>query len=180
MPATVPAKNRSRISHFWTTKKDQFQWILWFLHSSNTYKTFKHQSWECPNPFDTNSKCLRNIHVLQDSRRRLGGQEESWQAFCQPINFKLAGNIPGDGSTLLTPSPNVSGTSMSSKTLGGILEDRRSLDRLFVNQSTSNLQETFLGIVQPSWHHLQVCQEHPCPPRLQEDTWRTGGVLMPF
>jgi len=30
----------------------------------------------------------------------------------------------------LTPSPNVSGTSMSSKTPGGILEDRRSLDRL--------------------------------------------------
>ena len=145
MPATVPAKNRSRISHFWTTKKDQFQWILWFLHPSNTYKTFKHQSWECPNPFDTNSKCLRNIHVLQDSRRRLGGQEESWQAFCQPINFKLARNIPGDSSTLLTPSPSVSGTSMSSKTPGGHLEDRRSLEGFFSTNHRETCRKHSLG-----------------------------------
>ena len=96
------------------------------------------------------------------------------------IHIKPSNINPGNVPTLLTPTPSVSGTSMSSKTPGGDLEDRKSLDRLFVNQSTSNLQETFLGIVQPSWHHLQVCQEHPCPPRLQEDTWRTGGVLTPF
>ena len=167
MPATVPAKNRSRISHFWTTKKDQFQWILWFLHPSNTYKTFKHQSWECPNPFDTNSKCLRNIHVLQDSRRRLGGQEESWQAFCLPINFKLARNIPGDSSTLLTPSPSVSGTSMSSKTPGGHLEDRRSLDTLLMHQLSWNFHKTFQGPCWIFWHHKEGYQEPPCPPRLQ-------------
>ena len=29
----------------------------------------------------------------------------------------------------------------------------------------------------PIWHHLQVHQECPCPPRLQEETWRKGGVL---
>ena len=30
------------------------------------------------------------------------------------------------------------------------------------------------------WHHLQVHQEPPHPPRLQEETWRTGGVLIGF
>ena len=31
------------------------------------------------------------------------------------------------------------------------------------------------------WHHLQLHQEHPSPPRLQEETWwRIGGVLMRF
>ena len=28
--------------------------------------------------------------------------------------------------------------------------------------------------------HHKVCQEPPCPPRLQEQTWRTGGVLTGF
>merc|ERR1711973_2400 len=101
-------------------------------------------------------------------------------AFSQPIIVKLAGNIPWYISTLPTPSPSVSGTSMSSKTPGGDLEDRRSLDRLFLNQSSSNLQEIVLGIFQPFQHHLQVSQEHPCPPRLLEETWRTGGVLTGF
>merc|ERR1711973_452240 len=101
-------------------------------------------------------------------------------AFSQPIIVKLAGNFPWHISTLPTPSPSVSGTSLSSKTPGGDLEDRRSLDRLFLNQSSSNLQGTFLGIFQPFQHHLQVSQEHPCPPRLQEETWRTGGVLTGF
>ena len=32
----------------------------------------------------------------------------------------------------------------------------------------------------PIWHHHQVHQECPCPPRLQEKTWRTGGVLTWF
>ena len=32
----------------------------------------------------------------------------------------------------------------------------------------------------PIWHHLQVHQECPCPPRLREETWRIGGVLMRF
>merc|ERR1712240_169026 len=101
-------------------------------------------------------------------------------AFSQPIIVKLAGNISWYISTLPTPSPSVSGTSMSSKTPGGDLEDRRSLDRLFLNQSSSNLQEIVLGIFQPFQHHLQVSQEHPCPPRLQEETWRTEGVLTGF
>ena len=94
--------------------------------------------------------------------------------------MKLSPNILRTKLDLLTPQGGVLGSTMSSKTPGGNLEDRRSLDRLFVNQSTSNLQETFLGMVQPFWHHLQMSQEHPCPPRLQEESWRTGGVLTGF
>ena len=94
--------------------------------------------------------------------------------------MKLSQNIPRTMLDLLTPQGGVSGTSMSSKTPGGNLEDRRSLDRLFVNKSSSKLQETFLGMYQPFQHHLKVSQEHPCPPRLQEETWRTEGVLTGF
>jgi hypothetical protein len=63
--------------------------------------------------------------------------------------MKLSPNILRTKLDLLTPQGGVLGSTMSSKTPGGNLEDRRSLDRLFVNQSTSNLQETFLGMVQP-------------------------------
>ena len=31
-----------------------------------------------------------------------------------------------------------------------------------------------------SLHHLCINQEHPCPPRLQEETWSIGGFLMRF
>ena len=82
--------------------------------------------------------------------------------------MKFSPNILRTKLDLLTPQGGVLGSTMSSKTPGGNLEDRRSLDRLFVNQSTSNLQETFLGMVQPFWHHLQVSQEQTCSPRLQE------------
>ena len=135
--------------------------VLTGFFSTNRCQTCRKLSLRCYNPSNTISKCLRNILVLQDSRRRLGGQEESWQAFSQPIVVKLAGNFPCDVTTLPTPSPSVSGTSLSSKTPGGDLEDRRSLDKLYVNQSSSKLQETFLGMYQPFQHHLQVSQEHP-------------------
>ena len=32
----------------------------------------------------------------------------------------------------------------------------------------------------PVWYNLQVYQECPWPPRLQEENWRTGGVLTWF
>ena len=35
-------------------------------------------------------------------------------------------------------------------------------------------------IVSPIQDHLQVRQEPPCPPKLQEETWRTGGILTGF
>ena len=31
--------------------------------------------------YDTTSRFIRNLHILQDSRKRLGGQVESWQGF---------------------------------------------------------------------------------------------------
>ena len=44
-----------------------------------------------------------------------------------------------------------------------------------------DLDETFskasLGYIE---HHLQPHQEHPFPSRLQEVTWRIGGVLTNF
>jgi hypothetical protein len=67
----------------------------------------------------------------------------------------------------LTPSPSVSGTSMSSKTPGGHLEDRRSLDALLMHQSSWNFHQTFQGPCWIFWHHKEGYQEPPCPPRLQ-------------
>ena len=43
-----------------------------------------------------------------------------------------------------------------------------------------NFHRSFWWMLAPIWHHLQVHQECPCPPRLQEETWRTGGVLTWF
>ena len=47
-----------------------------------------------------------------------------------------------------------------------------------------NLDEIFTanfrGLIHVIWHHLQLNQEPPCPPRLQEGTWRTGRVLTGF
>ena len=80
----------------------------------------------------------------------------------------------------VTPTPSVSGTSMSSKTPVGVLEDRQSLDWLLHAQSSWKLHTMFLAIFQVIWHHLQVCQEHPCPPRLLLESWRTGRVLTDF
>ena len=43
-----------------------------------------------------------------------------------------------------------------------------------------NFYRSFWRLIQVKWHHLQVNQEPPCPPRLQEGTWRTGRVLTGF
>ena len=40
---------------------------------------------------DTIKKVVRNLHVLQDSRKRLGGQAESWWGFCCRILMKFSG-----------------------------------------------------------------------------------------
>ena len=80
----------------------------------------------------------------------------------------------------VTPTPSVSGTSMSSKTPVGVLEDRQSLDWLLHAQSSWKLHTMLLAIFQVIWHHLQVCQEHPSPPRLLVESWRTSRVLTNF
>ena len=43
-----------------------------------------------------------------------------------------------------------------------------------------NLYRRVIRMLPFIWHHLQVCQEPPCPPKLQEGTWRTGKVLIGF
>ena len=68
----------------------------------------------------------------------------------------------------------------SSKTPGRDLEERWSLDRVSDVRSWWNFHRSFWSIIPIIWHHLQVHQESPHPPRLQGETWRTGGVLTRF
>ena len=68
--------------------------------------------------------------------------------------------------------PSFSGTSTSSKTPGRDLEDRWSLDRVCDVGSWWNLHRSFWSMIPIIWHHLQVHQESPHPPRLLEETWR--------
>ena len=79
---------------------------------------------------DTIKKVVRNLHVLQDSRKRLGEQ----------------------------------------LSLGGVS----------VVGSWWNFQENIFIILSDIQHNQKSHQEPLCPPRLQEETWRTGWVLMGF
>ena len=143
-------------------------------------ETFAEASKGCSLLFSIIFSFIRNLNVLQDSRKRLGGQVESWQGFCCPIFMKLSGKLLLDVLFHLRPSPGTSGTSMSSKTPGTDLDDRWSLDWVSDVQSSWNFQGSFSWISSSIWDHHQVHQEPPCPPRLQEETWRTGGVLTGF
>ena len=80
--------------------------------------------------YDTISRFIRNLHVLQDSRKRLGGQVESWQGLWCWILIKLSQKLLTDDPYHLTPTPGSSGitpgssgTSIFSKTPGRNLED---------------------------------------------------------
>ena len=112
--------------------------------------------------------------------RNLGGWVESWHGFWCQILMKLSQMPLMDVTSSLTPSPGQSGMSMSSKTPGRDLEDRWSLDMVSDVRSWWNFQRCFWCIFPPVWHHLLVNQECPCPPRLQEETWRIDGVLTWF
>ena len=61
---------------------------------------------------------------------------------------------------------------MSSKTPGRDLEDRWSLDRFSDVESWWKFNRSFWRMIPIIWHHLQVHQEPPCPPRLQEESWQ--------
>ena len=78
------------------------------------------------------------------------------------------------------PYPGLSGTSKSPKTPGRDFDDICSLCKLPYDVSWWNFQWSFPGIFLVPWHHLQLHQEHPFPPRLQEVTWRIGGFLTNF
>ena len=91
--------------------------------------------------------------------------------------MKLSGKLPMGCPSPLTPFPTLSGTSMSSKTPGRDLKDMGSLDRVQDVWSSWNFQGSFIGVALAPWHHFQLCQEPPCPPRIQEETWRTWRDL---
>ena len=100
--------------------------LTWFL-MSDLDKTFTDTYDGCSLASDTISKSIRNVHVLLDSRKRLGGQVDFWHgSWCQ-ILMKLS--------------------------------------------------QTLLMDVPSHLHHIQVHNEHSCPPRIQEEAWRTGKVL---
>ena len=94
--------------------------------------------------------------------------------------MKLSDKLLKDYPYHLTPIPGSSGTSMSSKTPGRDLEDRWSLDIVSVVGSSWNFHRSFWRMIPIIWHNVQIHQEPPYPPRLQEETWRTGGVLTGF
>ena len=96
------------------------------------------------------------------------------------ILTKLSVKLPWGYLSTLTPSSAPSRTSLSSMTAGRYFEEMKSLDKVPDVRSWWNFQESFPGEFLVPWHHLQLNQEHPCPPKLQEETWRIGGVLTSF
>ena len=54
------------------------------------------------------------------------------------------------------------------------------LDRVFDVIFRWDFQWSCQWMLPLIWHHLKVYQELSCPPGLQEETWRTGGVLTGF
>ena len=130
--------------------------------------------------YDTSSMFIKNLHILQESRKRLGGPVESWQSLWCWILMKLTQKLLKYDPYHMTPSPGLLGTSTSSKTPGGDLKDRWSLDRVSDVESWWNFSRSFWRMIPIIWNHLQVHQKPPCPPRLPEEAWRTGGVLTGF
>ena len=104
------------------TKRQVEYWLLFLMF--NPDETFTEVSKWCPLLSDTISRFIRNLHVLQDSRKRLRGQVESWLGSWCSILMKISIKLPTNAPTYLTPSPGSSGTSISSKTPGRDLEDR--------------------------------------------------------
>ena len=79
---------------------------------------------------DPISISIKNIPVLQDSRKRLGGYMESWQACWCLILMKLSVKLPRYILSPLNPPLSPSRTSLSSKAPGRDLDDRGRLDEL--------------------------------------------------
>ena len=133
---------------------------------------------------------LSNIWHHQKSRQeppcppRL--QEETWRTGWVLMGFLLSDldEIFRNASLLYCLTYDTikksSGTSMSSKTPGRDLEDRVSLDGLSLIRFWWNFQESFSMIISNKLQTPKHYQEPPCPPRLQEETWRTGWVWTGF
>ena len=73
--------------------------------------------------FDPNTRSIKIIPVLQDSRKKLRGEVESWRGFWCWILMKISQKLHKDAPFYLSPMPGGSGSSMSSKTPGRDLEE---------------------------------------------------------
>jgi len=156
------------------------RWSLDRVCDVRSWWNFHRSFWSMFLSYDTNSRFIRNLHVLQDSRKRLRGQVESWQGFWCWILMKLSQKLLKDDPYHLTPSPSSSGISISSMTQGRYFEGRWCLYRVSIVGSWWNFHRSFWSMIPIIWLHLQVHQEPPFPLILQEETWWTDGVLMGF
>ena len=64
------------------------------IQMSDLYETFTKAIDGCSLQSDTNSRLIRSVHVLLDSRKRLGGQEESWHGSFLKLSQKLPRMLP--------------------------------------------------------------------------------------
>ena len=111
--------------------------MVWKWHQKMpvTWYTFKwHPTCQTP---------CQDYPVLQDSKVRLKGHNESWQCSVCLNGLKLSGPIQNTFLSTLKTILMVSGTILSSKTPGSDFEDIGSLDGLFAVQSWWNLQYWF-------------------------------------
>ena len=107
---------------------------------------------------DTIPRSIKNIHVLQDSRKRLRGYMKSWLFSIYQISMKLSVKLPRDNLCTLTQSPTTSRTSLSSKTPGGNLENRWSFDYFPNVGSWWIFYLSLPGIFWVPWHHPHLHQ----------------------
>ena len=89
-------------------------WVLMGFLLLHPDKIFRKASLLYSLTSDTIIKVVRNVHVLPDSKKRLGLQDESWWGFCWWILMKFSGKHLYYTLYHLTPSKKLSGTSMSS------------------------------------------------------------------
>ena len=139
--------------------------------------------------YDTTSRFIRNLNILQDSRKRLGGQVESWQGFWCLIFMKLSGKLLLYVHFHLRPSPGALGTSTSSKTPRRDSEDRWTSGSLSRPRLSS---KSLLGVLEdvevPDTHgdglreasmkvlwRLDVRKQVKTSPVLQVSSWSLWG-----
>ena len=140
--------------------------MVWKWHQKMpvTWYTFKwHPTCQTP---------CQDYPVLQDSKVRLKGHNESWQCSVCLNGLKLSGPIQNTFLSTLKTILMVSGTILSSKTPGSDFEDIGSLDGLFAVQSWWNLQYWFRIHFLANLYQFQWSQE---PSVLQDSRVRLRG-----
>ena len=149
----------------------------WKLHQwmPVTWYTFKwHPTCQTP---------CQDYPVLQDSKVRLKGHNESWQCSVCLNGLKLSGWIQNIFLSTLKTILMVSGTILSSKTPGSDFEDIGSLDGLFAVQSWWNLQYWFrihflANLYQFQWsQEPSILQDSRVRLRGHRESWWTPGTV---